>query len=125
MLPYKRSKRVADLIKEEIAELIMRRLKDPRLGFVTVVDVSVTEDFRLARVYVSFLKEEERAPGMEILRSARGLFRSELARRLRMKIIPEIEFRLDTTMEYGSKIDKLLKQIGEKAEGHGEPDENS
>jgi ribosome-binding factor A len=60
---------------------------------------------------------------MEILRSARGLLRSELARRLRMKIIPDLEFRLDTTMEYGSKIDKLLKDIGKKGGGH--EDENS
>ncbi|MDA8168526.1 MAG: 30S ribosome-binding factor RbfA [Nitrospiraceae bacterium] len=111
MHPYKRSKRVGDLIKEEISEIIMRRLKDPRIGFVTVTDVSVTEDLRLARVYVSVLKEEEREQTMEILRSARAYVRSELARRLRMKVIPDIEFRIDTSIEYGSRIDKLLKEI--------------
>jgi ribosome-binding factor A len=115
MLPYKRSKRVSDLLKEEISEIIMRRLKDPRLGFVTVVDVSVTDDLRLARVYVSVLNEEEREQAIEILRSARSFIRSELSKRLRMKVIPDVEFHIDTSIEYGSRIDRLLKEI---KEGH-------
>lgn len=113
MLPYKRSKRVSDLLKEEISHIIMRRLKDPRLGFVTVVDVSVTDDLRLARVYVSVLREEERKQTIEILQSAKSFIRSELAKVLRMKIIPDVEFRVDTTIEYASRIEKLLKEIKE------------
>lgn len=111
MLPYKRSRRVADLLKEEISEIIMRRLKDPRLGFVTVVDVSVTDDLKLARVYVSTLKDEEKAHTIEILQSAKSFIRSELSKRLRMKTVPELEFRVDTSIEYGSRIDKLLREI--------------
>lgn len=111
MLPYKRSRRVADLLKEEISEIIMRRLKDPRLGFITVVDVSVTDDLKLARVYVSTLKDEEKKNTIEILQSAKSFIRSELSKRLRMKSIPELEFRIDTSIEYGSRIDKLLKEI--------------
>ncbi|MDA8326160.1 MAG: 30S ribosome-binding factor RbfA [Nitrospiraceae bacterium] len=111
MLPYKRSKRVADLLKEEISDIILRRLKDPRLGFVTVVDVSVTDDLRLARVYVSSLKQEERDQMIEILKSAKHFIRQELGRRVKLKAIPDLEFYVDTTIEYGSRIDKLLKEI--------------
>jgi len=120
MLPYKRSKRVADLLKEEISEIIMRRLKDPRLGFLTVTDVSVTDDLRLARVYVSILKEEEKKQTLEILQAGKGFIRSELSKRLRMKVTPDLEFRFDTSIEYGSRIEKLLKEI-QKGQGGDEP----
>ncbi|MDA8086842.1 MAG: 30S ribosome-binding factor RbfA [Nitrospiraceae bacterium] len=111
MLPYKRSKRVADLLREEISDIILKRLKDPRMGFVTVVDVSVTDDLKLARVYVSSLKKEEREQMIEILKSAKNFIRQELGRRIKMKFTPDLEFHVDTTIEYGSRIDKLLNEI--------------
>jgi ribosome-binding factor A len=116
MLPYKRSDRVADLIREEVADLIMYRLKDPRIGFVTVTGVEMTADLKLARVFVSIMKEEERELTLEILNSSRNFIRANLSKRLRMKFIPAIEFRLDTSIEYGFKIDKLLKEIKDKDE---------
>lgn len=111
MLPYKRAKRVADLLRQEISDIILRRLKDPRLGFVTVVDVSVTDDLKLARVYVSSLKEEEREQMIDILGAAKSFIRQELGRRVKMKVTPDLEFRVDTTLQYGSRIDQLLKGI--------------
>ncbi len=116
MLPYKRSDRVGDLIREEVADLIMYRLKDPRIGFVTVTGVEMTADLKLARVFVSIMKEEERELTLEILNSSRNFIRANLSKRLRMKFIPAIEFRLDTSIEYGFKIDKLLKEIKDKDE---------
>jgi ribosome-binding factor A len=116
MLPYKRSDRVSDLIREEVADLIMYRLKDPRIGFVTVTGVEMTADLKLARVFVSIMKEEERELTLEILNSSRNFIRANLSKRLRMKFIPAIEFRLDTSIEYGFKIDKLLKEIKDKDE---------
>jgi ribosome-binding factor A len=116
MLPYKRSERVGDLIREEVADLIMYKLKDPRIGFVTVTGVEMTADLKLARVFVSVMKEEEREVTLEILNSSKNFIRSNLSKRLRMKFIPAIEFRLDTSIEYGFKIDKLLKEIQEKDE---------
>ncbi len=116
MLPYKRSQRVSDLIREEVADIIMYRLKDPRIGFVTVTGVDMTSDLKLARVFVSILKEEERDLTLEILNSAKAFIRSALSKRLRMKFIPHIEFRLDTSIEYGYKINSLLKQIEEEKE---------
>ncbi len=117
MLPYKRSQRVSDLLRKEIADIIIYRLKDPRVGFITVTGVDVTDDIKIARVYVSIFKEEERKSTLEILSSAKNFIRSELSKRLRMKFIPSIEFRLDTSIEYGDKIEKLLKEIEGQGEG--------
>ncbi|MCG2721036.1 MAG: 30S ribosome-binding factor RbfA [Thermodesulfovibrionales bacterium] len=114
MLPYKRSQRVSDLLREEIADIIMYKLKDPRIGFITVTGVDVTSDLKMATVYVSVLKEEEKKPTLEILQTAKSFVRSELSKRLRMKFIPTVDFKLDSSIEYGDKIDKLLKEIGEK-----------
>lgn len=117
MLPYKRSQRVSDLLRKEIADIIIYRLKDPRVGFITVTGVDVTNDIKIARVYVSILRDEERKTTLEVLNSAKSFIRSELSKRLRMKFIPSIEFRLDTSIEYGNRIEKLLKEIDGKGEG--------
>ncbi|MEJ2695309.1 MAG: 30S ribosome-binding factor RbfA [Candidatus Sulfobium sp.] len=117
MLPYKRSERVADLIREEIADLIMYKLKDPRIGFVTVTGVEMTPDLKMARVFVSILREEEREGTLEILNASKSFIRSSLSKRLRLKFIPSIEFRLDTSIDYGFKIDRLLKEIKKDDEG--------
>jgi ribosome-binding factor A len=117
MLPYKRSQRVGDLLREEIADIIIFKLKDPRIGFVTVTGVDVTDDIKIAVVYISILKEEEKKTTLEILNSAKSFIRSELSKRLRMKFIPSIEFRLDSSIEYGSRIETLLNDIRKKSEG--------
>ncbi|MBE0427045.1 MAG: 30S ribosome-binding factor RbfA [Nitrospirae bacterium] len=117
MHPYKRSQRVSDLLREEIADIITYKLKDPRIGFVTVTGVDVTEDIKMASVYVSVLREGEKKSTIEILNDAKSFIRSELSKRLRMKFIPSIEFRLDVSSEYGSRIEKLLNEIRRKDEG--------
>jgi ribosome-binding factor A len=116
MLPYKRSQRVSDLLRKEIADLIFNRLKDPRIGFITITGVDVTDDLKLAKVYVSVFKEEEKNITLEVLNTAKSFIRSELSKRLRMKSIPGIEFRLDTSIEYGDRIERLLKEIERKGE---------
>jgi len=111
MLPYKRSQRVSDLIREEIADIIMDKVKDPRLGFVTVTGAKITEDLKIATVYISILKEEEKETTLEMLNSAKGFIRSELAKRVRMKFIPSLTFRIDESLERGVRIEKLLREI--------------
>ena len=111
MLPYKRSQRVAQQLRKEISDVITNRVKDPRLGFFTVTEVDVSDDLKLARVYISIMKEEERKASIEVLEAARKFIRSELGKRLRMRAIPSLEFKLDTTLEYGDRIDKLLKEV--------------
>lgn len=116
MLPYKRSQRVGDLVREEIADIIMYRLKDPRIGFVTVTGADMSDDLKMARIFVSILKPEDREQTLSILNDAKPFIRSALGKRLRMKFTPSIEFRLDTSIEYGSKIDSLLKKIRKEDE---------
>src|SRR4030042_3525928 len=113
MLPYKRSQRVSDLLREEIADIAIHRLKDPRIGFITITGVDVTDDIKMAKIFVSVLKNEDKKTTLDILNSAKSFIRSELSKRLRMKSIPSIEFMLDSSIEYGDKIDKLLKKIEE------------
>jgi len=117
MSPFKRSRRVGDLLREEIADIVIHRLKDPRIGFITVTGVDVTDDIKIAKVYVSILKDEEKKTTLEILNSAKSFIRSELSKRLRMRLIPSIEFRLDVSIEHGNRIDKLLSEIRRKDEG--------
>lgn len=119
MLPYKRSQRVSDLLREEVADIIFFKLKDPRIGFLTVTGADVTDDLKIAIVYVSILKEEERKSTLDILQSARSFIRSELSKRLKMKFIPSIDFRLDTSAEYGNRIEQLLQEIRKKDESSG------
>ncbi len=115
MLPYKRSQRVGDLLRQEIADIIMRKVKDPRLGFVTVTGVDITDDLKIARVFISCLKDEEKETALDILNSAKNFVRSEVARRVRMKNIPSIEFKIDESIGYGDRIEKLLKEIKESS----------
>lgn len=115
MLPYKRSQRVGHLLRKELSDIIMNRVKDPRLGFLTVTGVDLTQDLKLARVFVSVMRREEREATLKTLESSRAFIRGELAKRLRMKNIPSLEFRLDTTAEYGEKIEKLLRKLREES----------
>ena len=111
MLPYKRSQRVGDLLRQEIADIIMRKVKDPRIGFVTVTGVDLTDDLKMAKVYISCLREEEKEATLEILNAAKSFIRSEVGKRVRMKVLPSVEFRFDESLGYGDRIDKLLREI--------------
>lgn len=115
MLPYKRSQRVSDLLRQEVADIIMRKVKDPRLGFITVTGVEITDDLKTAHVFISVLKEDEKETAFEILNSAKNFIRSEIAKRIRMKVIPSIDFRTDESISYGNRIDKLLRDLKEKS----------
>lgn len=111
MLPYKRSKRVGDLLREVIADIVMKRLKDPRIGFLTVTGVEMKDDLKIARVFVTVMKDEEREITLNILNSASSFIRSELAKEVRLKFIPQLQFILDESIEYGARIDKLLREL--------------
>jgi ribosome-binding factor A len=107
---FKRSERVSDQMKHEIADILMRKIKDPRIGFVTVTDVEVADDLRNAKVFVSVYggDKEETLKG---LRSATAFIRLELGRRMRMRFIPELLFRFDPTAERGAHIMELLRSL--------------
>lgn len=107
-----RQERVNELLKIEISDIIRRTIKDPRLGFITVTDVEVSKDLRHAKVFVSvFGDEQAKKDSMAVLQSAAGYIRGEFGRRVRMKIIPEITFKIDTAVEHGARIFELLQQV--------------
>ncbi|MBN2984036.1 MULTISPECIES: 30S ribosome-binding factor RbfA [Cohnella] len=108
--------RVGEEIKREISTLIQTELKDPRIGFITVTGVDVTNDLSLARVFLSILgSEEQKEASLHALGKAKGFLRSELGRRMRLRHTPEIEFRFDHSIEYGSHIESLLQKINRES----------
>lgn len=107
-----RLERVEDLLKEELSELILRGVKDPRVGFVTITGVRVSADLRHARVYVvTHETGEEQERTLEGLQSARGYLRGALGRRVRLKYIPDLSFSIDETLEQGFRINEILKSL--------------
>lgn len=111
MHPYKRSARVSDLIRKEVADIVMHKLKDPRLGFVTVTEAKVSDDLRHAIIYVSIFEDVKKDETLKILISSARFIRSELSKRVKIKFIPKLVFKLDESIEYGAKIDKILDEI--------------
>jgi len=107
-----RVKRLQEEIKKEVSFILQRKVKDPRLGFVSVTDVELSRDYAYCKIYVSVLgDDEERKQTMEGLTKATGFVRSELAKKLRLRIVPQISFHYDPSIEYGSRIDAILKEL--------------
>jgi ribosome-binding factor A len=106
-----RPERVADAIQVELADILSRRLKDPRHGFLTVTAVEMTPDLRRARIYISALTEAELEEGLKTMKRASGFIRTELGRRIRLRFVPELEFRPDRSAERGLRVEALLRDI--------------
>jgi ribosome-binding factor A len=104
-----RKDRIASVISREISEIIEHEIKDPRLGFVTITTVDVSRDLKTATVYFSSLNNKQE--GLATLNRAKGYIKSSLAHRVRIRYIPNIEFKIDNSYEYGGKIDALLEEI--------------
>ncbi|MCH7673884.1 30S ribosome-binding factor RbfA [candidate division KSB1 bacterium] len=112
MPEFKRSRRVSQLLREEISRIITQQLKDPLVGIVTVTGVNITDDLKLARVYVTILGDEKnRQDGLRGLERATKFIRGKIARRTNLKYIPELEFYYDETIDYAQNIELLLKKI--------------
>ena len=108
----RRQRQVAELLHQEISLLLQRQVRDPRLGFVTVTDVDVTPDLRLATVYVSVMGgDDEVKQTLDGLKSATGFFRRKLGSTLSLRFMPELSFRLDKSLEQGLHIDQLLDSL--------------
>lgn len=109
--------RVGEQIKKELSLILQSELKDPRIGFITVTGVEVTNDLSQAKVYLSVLGEdEEKEDTLKALDQASGFVRTELGRRIRLRHTPELIFKLDTSIEYGSHIENLLRNLNDKDE---------
>jgi ribosome-binding factor A len=117
----RRPERLAEEIREEVARMIASEIKDPRLGFVTVIRVELAHDLRYARVHVGVLgNEAEREKSLTALRSAAGFVRRELGRRLRIHHTPEIDFRYDKGIEATDRVARLLAEEAARGNPPGE-----
>ncbi|MBI4367920.1 MAG: 30S ribosome-binding factor RbfA [Candidatus Omnitrophica bacterium] len=106
---------MATLIKHELASVFARGLRDPRIGFVTVTDVQVSDDLKHARVFYSVLgTEEKKAETAEGLEQARGFLQRDLAHNLKLRFTPRLSFCQDASLEEGMKIDGIIKKIHEE-----------
>lgn len=107
-----RSNRVGEQMKKELSEIIGRKLKDPRIGFVTVTDVAVTGDLQQATVYISVLGDsKQREDTLKGLEKAKGFMRSEIGQRIRLRKTPELFFEFDESIDYGNRIETLISKI--------------
>jgi ribosome-binding factor A len=114
-----RTDRVADLIRDEISRILLRELRDPRIGFVTVTGASVSPDLRSVRVHVSVLGEPEvREASLAALNSAAAFVRRTLFQNLRLRHSPAVSFDLDDSLDRGARIEEMLRaiQAGDKPE---------
>jgi ribosome-binding factor A len=112
MVSDARAQRIAERIRRELAEVLMRQIGDPRLAMVTVTDVVVDRELAFATVYVSALEGGPRRDEvLGALRNARGHLRSQLAGRIELRAFPDLRFRFDTSPERGERVEALLKQL--------------
>lgn len=112
---YQRIQRVSEEVKKEIANILRDEIKDPRIGFVSVTKVEVTGDLRYAKVYVSVLgNENNKEQTMLALNKAKGFIRTEIAKRVKLRITPEIIFTYDSSIEYGISMVGLINKVNQE-----------
>lgn len=110
-----RQEKLGEVIAAELSDLLRTRVKDPRVGFASITHVEVSGDLRHAKVHVSVMgTSEEQAETMQGLRNATGFLRHELANRITLRYMPELNFKLDTSIEEGSRILDLIRQVEEE-----------
>ena len=109
---YRRADRVADLLKEEISQMLLKEVKDPRIGFVTITGVEVSKDLQVAKVFYTILGDPTQVKESdEALSRVSHFIKRQLGKRLRMRYIPDVIFKYDHSTEYGEKIDSILEHI--------------
>lgn len=107
-----RLEKVQEFIKQEVSQIILTEMKDPRVGFVTVTRVEVTGDLRNAKIYVSLMgSDEQKVATLRGLQSALGFMRTEIGKRLRLRVTPELSIHLDESLDHSVRIQTLLDQI--------------
>lgn len=121
-----RAQKVGEQIHKEISDLLQRGIRDPRIGFVTITAVEVPPDLHLARIFFSVIGDEKvRRDTEKGLNSAVPFLRRELGRRLRLRHTPDLLFQYDTSIEYGNRIESLLREIHvEDSDDRGHSDED-
>jgi ribosome-binding factor A len=103
--------KVEKLIKEKISYILLHKMIKPELGFITVTNVKVSPDLKIAKIYLSVLEKEKREVALDRINSKLKQIRTELAHQIYLKFVPEIKFFLDDTLDYVEKIEGLIEQI--------------
>jgi ribosome-binding factor A len=108
-----RPNRIGEEIKKELVLLIRNGIKDPRVdSLISITDVEVTGDLSYATIYISrYGSEKQRQDALDGMKAAAGFMRSELSKRLKLRTVPELIFKLDDSLEYGARIENILHQI--------------
>ncbi len=107
--------RLQAALKTEVSDIIHNQLKDPRLGFCSVTSVELSRDLRHAKIFVSVLGDDEaKARTVQALAGATGFIRSELGRRVRLRHTPEVVFRLDESIERGTRLVSLMREVSQE-----------
>ena len=113
-----RPERVQEALRQEISKVALEEIKDPRVGFLTITKVELTKDLRYAKVYFSVLGgAKEKALALKGLNSAKGYIKGVVADRIKLRLVPEISFRIDESIEHTEEIYNLFKRIKKKDEG--------
>lgn len=106
---FPRARRIAEQIRRELADLIRLELKDPRVGMVTITDVEVSQDHAYAKVFFTMLADERKARETgEVLQHAAGFLRGELGRRMKLRTVPQLQFKYDESVERGARLSRLI-----------------
>lgn len=122
-MQHKRADKVAETIHATVSTILVRGLNDPRIGFVTITGVEVTDDLHLARIFFTVIGDEEAQKNTEQgLNSAARHIRHELGKVLKMRYTPDILFKYDHSQDYGRRIDTLLREVGETDDGNNPQD---
>jgi ribosome-binding factor A len=120
---HKRADKVAETIHATVSTILVRGLNDPRIGFVTITGVEVTDDLHLARIFFTVIGDDEAQNNTELgLNSAARHIRRELGKVLKMRYTPDILFKYDHSQDYGRHIDTLLREVGETDDGNNSQD---
>ena len=122
-MTFKRADRVADLIKAELSDILLRRIRDPRIELVTITDVKLSDDLRSAKIYIVQMGKDRLDAELQAgLEKAKGFLKRELGRRLNLRYMPDVVFYYDRSFEYGSRIDRLLSEVHEKDKANSPED---
>lgn len=108
--------RIASMLEKEIGYILMTEVKDPDIKFVTVTSVKLASDLGYAKVYVTVLDENKKDETLRSLKAARGFIRRELADRVEIRHIPELDFVYDESIAYGKKIESMIEEIHKEEE---------
>lgn len=115
MMHFKRADRVADLIKAEISDILLKRVKDPRIENVTITGVKLSDDLRSAKIFFVRMGQDTCSEEtMKGIQKATGFLKRELGMKLQLRYVPNLTFIYDKSFDYGSRIDRLLEELKEK-----------